>query len=491
MAASKVSDLTALAAAAAEGTDLLYIVDLSATTAGGKKTTLTDLLTLADSVAVKFGTGADIVMSWDGTRMNITQAATNSEIRWGVDGAGIDQILYGDTASVNVTWDQSADSLIFNDSALLVFGTGSDATLRWDGTDLDLLAAADDSVFKIGNGTNSFDLWLYGNSTSLYISWDASASDLKLEDSVSLMFGTGAGAGPGTAGDVEIRWDGTDLDVLGAADDLVITVGTGTNSFDLKWFGDTTSDFILYDASAKKLFINDTADTDMAIGLCINQLANDDAILTFKSSDVSHGMTDDWEADTYGGFQKFAGADGGLKMVGLSDATVAVEIFAASAVEDTTDAPSTTSIATITLNGAVKSSATFGALGATGNLLNVENLGTAEFVVKGDGELYSNQSATVGTFDDHDDAMMARDLSYALSNEYQKIVKHNVEMFEQLGILGPADERGGRMYSLTKLTMLTLCGLGQLGEQIKTLANHLGVKVAPNGGLVALEGGAA
>lgn len=227
-----------------------------------------------------------------------------------------------------------------------------------------------------------------------------------------------------------------------------------------------------------------TADAQLTTGIVINQGAADDNIMSFKSSDVDHDMTTDYETDTYGAIRKFAGADGGLKIVGLSDASVAVEIFAAGMTADATDAPTTASTATITLNGAKESGGTFGALGATENLLNVENLGTAEFVVKGDGELYSNQSATVGTFDDHDDALMAADLSYALSNEYGKIVKYNEKMLEAVGMLGQKDEKGGRMYSVTKLAMLTLCGLGQVGRQIQTLAKHLGIEIAPNGGLL-------
>lgn len=231
-----------------------------------------------------------------------------------------------------------------------------------------------------------------------------------------------------------------------------------------------------------------TTDAQLTTGIIINQGAADDNVMSFKSSDVDHDMTTDYETDTYGAFRKFAGADGGLKIVGLSDANVAVEIFAAGMTADATDPPLTSSVATITLNGAKEAAGTFGALGATENLLNVENTGTAEFVVKGDGELYSNQSATVGTFDDHDDALLAADLSHALSNEYGKILSYNERMLEEIGMLGPKDENGGRMYSVTKLAMLTLCAVGQLGRQIKTLATHMGLTVAPNGGL--LTGGA-
>jgi len=69
---------------------------------------------LGDSDIIEFGDVADIALTWDGTRFNVTQATVNSEIRWGVDGAGIDQMWYGDTASSYMMWDQSADKLIIN-----------------------------------------------------------------------------------------------------------------------------------------------------------------------------------------------------------------------------------------------------------------------------------------------------------------------------------------------------------------------------------------
>jgi hypothetical protein len=80
------------------------------------------------------GTGADLLLSWDGTRFSFTQAAVNSEMRYGVDGAGIDQTWYGDTASTSMKWDQSADSLILTGAAPLVF-TGTTGQPRISLTD--------------------------------------------------------------------------------------------------------------------------------------------------------------------------------------------------------------------------------------------------------------------------------------------------------------------------------------------------------------------
>ena len=72
-----------------------------------------DSFTYADSVVSYWGDGNDIGATWDGTRFVWSQAAANSEMRYGVDGAGIDQRWYGDTASAALVLDQSADALLF------------------------------------------------------------------------------------------------------------------------------------------------------------------------------------------------------------------------------------------------------------------------------------------------------------------------------------------------------------------------------------------
>lgn len=77
-----------------------------------------------DNVGIALGTGSDIVATWDGTDLDITQATADSSIKWGVDGAGMDQVWYGDTASNSMTWDQSADDLIFTVAAGIVGAVG-------------------------------------------------------------------------------------------------------------------------------------------------------------------------------------------------------------------------------------------------------------------------------------------------------------------------------------------------------------------------------
>lgn len=84
---------------------------------------------LADNIKLGFGTGAggvaDIGVTWNGTKLVISQLTANSAIDIGVDDAGIDLKLYGDTAGAYMLWDQSANSLILAGGAPLVAGNAS------------------------------------------------------------------------------------------------------------------------------------------------------------------------------------------------------------------------------------------------------------------------------------------------------------------------------------------------------------------------------
>ena len=125
----------------------------------------------ADSAPLNIGDANDIVMAWDGTRFNVTQATTNSEIRWGVSGAGIDQKWYGDTAGRDLTWDQSADSLVFEDNAKLVIGTGLDDSVLHDATDTIWTHATGNLLFDNTSATGStlFDLGTDTSATSMAV----------------------------------------------------------------------------------------------------------------------------------------------------------------------------------------------------------------------------------------------------------------------------------------------------------------------------------
>lgn len=78
----------------------------------------------------------------------------------------------------------------------------------------------------------------------------------------------------GDSQDVTAAWDGTDLDILASTDDYVIKFGSGTKSFDIWFYGNTASDYMLIDASAglvefvgaMELRLQDTLDLNFGTG---------------------------------------------------------------------------------------------------------------------------------------------------------------------------------------------------------------------------------
>lgn len=121
-----------------------------------------DQLELTDSTPLAFGDAADMVMQWDGTSFKISQATVNSAIELGVDGAGIDLKLFGDTASAYVLWDQSADEMVFAAGAsidmtaevvMIDFKAGDASTVNPS-------AAAEDGWININvDGTKKYIPW--------------------------------------------------------------------------------------------------------------------------------------------------------------------------------------------------------------------------------------------------------------------------------------------------------------------------------------------
>tara|TARA_R100001163_G_C5057034_1_gene193555 strand:+ start:334 stop:1125 length:792 start_codon:yes stop_codon:yes gene_type:complete len=81
------------------------------------------------TVGTVHDTGSDVVaeanLTFTGSIFTVTGSTQQTgSLTVGVNDAGHDVILYGDTASANVTWDASADDLILNGAARLVVPDG-------------------------------------------------------------------------------------------------------------------------------------------------------------------------------------------------------------------------------------------------------------------------------------------------------------------------------------------------------------------------------
>ena len=255
--------------------------------------------------------------------------------------------------------------------------------------------------------------------------------------------------------------------------DRTLTLTTGDADRTLTLSGNSTINQDVSSGATPRfgsLFINETANTMMTKGVTINQGSAVDEVFAAKSSATSHGMTGYDEDDTFFLIRRTAASSGGW-LQGYSNNIQGLIMLGVSTNADNTDPPTTGSYASIEIAGAKKDGIYHTSLAADENLLKINNFGgQAAVVIKGDGEIYSNQSATVGTFDEYDDALACMGLADILAfgdlrESYKEFITFNKDWFVQNKFM-PAD---GSMISMQKMSMLKLGAIGQLYNKIKGL----------------------
>jgi len=191
----------------------------------------------------------------------------------------------------------------------------------------------------------------------------------------------------------------------------------------------------------------ETAGDVSAGGICLDQNALDTNIMTFKSSDVAHSFTNFAEADTYADFSKMVVDEGGLRIRGFTGHGYgAIHLQGQIDASDSDSGEATNSLAAIQIAGYGDSGTGGTALGADVNLFAVLSAAVTAIIVKGDGEIFSNQSATVGTFDTFEDAQLVRahDLFHktgVIDSKFDKFVKYNEKTLADNHLIGK-DENG-------------------------------------------------
>lgn len=208
---------------------------------------------------------------------------------------------------------------------------------------------------------------------------------------------------------------------------------------------DSSDGFVVYNSAASpvvnisnggNVFINDTSNANMTLGLTVNQGAADDEATAWKSSDVAHGMTDDAETDTYGNAKKVSGTDGGFQIGGYSEANRAIQLRGAITTADTTHTAA--GLGAIHLNALLKSGTALTSVGANGNLLTVGNFSSTAFIVDAEGDYFSD--GTGSTYDAWDDMALVR--AFDVRNAFGRWRKEHKGQLVAAGILAPDDAHG-------------------------------------------------
>lgn len=326
--------------------------------------------------------------------------------------------------------------ITWNDSVNATFGTGGDADIRYDGTDLLILPAV------VGTG----DVRISGGS-------------LRTQDSEGVWFGTGD--------DARVYYDGTNMYLKSNV------VGSGHFIFD----------------AARTIFLNETSNANMTVGMTLTQGAITTQVGAFKNGNVATGLTtatlaQDVETDDFLtiGVQSSSGGAAIQAMANDAAATVVLGLFAYGGTADTTD--TTGSVGLITLDGGEHDGANAMTGTATnGNLLTVRTIDAggagARLLLKADdGELHIGNTTLVTLSDDEDDPQFARamiHLRYAgdLENDPYYNPSYDYEALKRIGVVGEKDARGNFLIRVQPyLGMHDMC-IWQLATNMYRMRDHM------------------
>jgi hypothetical protein len=223
-----------------------------------------------------------------------------------------------------------------------------------------------------------------------------------------------------------------------------------------------------------------TSNAFMSYGATLYQWTADDEILAMKSYDVDHDMTDLAEADTFGTLAKDDGDHGGLKIVGYKDGDVGRALSLVGRLDGTANTTKgTAGRGVVSVIAQIRSSNAVGAVGADGNLFAIINHGNARFLFDAEGSAHADVEWT--TYDEYDDVALLADLERAMlaqtdpvTTGFVEFLRYNHAELENAGIVHfDRQNPGHAMLNTTRLSMLLVGALRQIGERVTVLDGQL------------------
>ena len=331
---------------------------------------------------------------------------------------------------------------------------------------------------------------------------DNSVTKAKLADEVDIFAGTSLTAADLGSG-LHVRVADSSASVDAAADELVLensgnaglSILSGTTSTGQVAFGDSGDNnraLISYSHNTDHLTIThegdelttfgggrlhtggETSGDVDAGGLTLDQNAGDNFILTAKSSDVAHGMTDSVQTDSFFAMGKRQSAGGAL-MYAMNSELQALRIIAAAGAENTTKG--TTGNGPFVAYCTTKSGSGFGSVGSNGNMFVVSNNGNTKFIVDAEGDIHADGS--LSAYDNYDDAQLVRayDLSHGkgvIDSKFDKFVSYNHEKLADMKLVGrEEDGTPNHFINVTGMQRLHNGAIWQQYEKHQKLANAM------------------
>ena len=205
-------------------------------------------------------------------------------------------------------------------------------------------------------------------------------------------------------------------------------------------------------------------------GLTLDQYAADGAILTLRSSDVAHGMTDTASTSSYGELLKAHITSGGVNLRGFTEDVYGVYLNSYHTNDDTSK--TTSSNGSFVIAGHKKSGSGSTNFGVNANIAVFQDHNTTRFILDSDGDSHQDVGTAWTNFDTMDDVKALNILAAhvtrrddPLRESFGVFLQEERDFLERAKIVS-FNSDGHHFVNMSKLTMLHTGAIRQLGGRV-------------------------
>jgi len=360
------------------------------------------------------------------------------------------------------------------DEPVEVYASGNDVGIKLSNSSGTFLAG-----FRREDGDNGRMRLADGGTTTVQIEGRADSSSY-INNSGSFGLGTSSpqqnlhvhNADAGSSSYIQFTQDTTD-----ASSGSGLLVGVNANEQSII-YNQENSPVILYTNQIERMrveqavYIGDTSNAGVTQGLTINQGANDDQIIAFKSSDVAHGVTNWVETDTYCYMTKASSTGGGMGLTAFTESTIGMQFISIIGASQENTTKTTSAVAQIQMDARMNNGAAGAStLGADANLFLIDHDGSAKFIVDEDGDIFYDGSAAA--YDSYDDAQLVRAFDSTMSpkaiiqSKWDEFVTYKEKDLVEANLMGEVSEaeKAEGVRPLVSLTGMSRLHNGAIWQQ--------------------------
>ena len=437
-------------------------------------------LFLADSSVIKFGADQDTTLTHtDGTglTLNSTNKLCFNDASQFVQGSSATVLSIGATDEIDLTATAVDLNGTLNVSGVATFQSTPvfpDGSLAVDDLDIDGAtdigaAIVDADLFIVDDGAGGTNRKVTASRIKTYAGGAVTAINNASADEIVTIGSTttelDAESGMKYNGDQLVLSFGTGdakkhLRVVTADDDItdiaghryygsddndhsvINNAGGGGMQLDIGGVANSAENTALLITDAKKIATGGEGAPDVdAGGLTLNHGANDTNVITFKNSDVAHGMTSFMETDTYCEVKKAEDAYGGIKIEAATEQVRAIVLDGRYTTSNT--AKTTSGNAPHYIRALKKSGSSAGDMSSDDNILCIAMSSTTRFIFDAEGSFHADVEST--TYDEYDDAQLVRafDLSHkkgVIESKFDKFIAYNHENLADMKLVGREED---------------------------------------------------